>query len=281
MVKRKTKSKKSLTEIIVLGLIVAAAIVSTIFMMKNLKIADYVVETNAFFAPFEYYEGREIKGVDVDIINRVAEKLGKTIEIKDVEFDVIIDNVEAGKIADAGAAGLTITEARSQKVDFTIPYYTSVQYVIYKKDTLTPHEYIAWEELAGKTLGSQTGGTGFLFAQSEVEKGVLKDKNVTVKGFETHQLAADAIGASIIDYALADELPAKYIVSKNQKLAAVPLYHNDNGTMKPVEESYAIAVNKERSELLDAFNEVLTEMLQKDADGESEIDRLIMKHMGF
>ena len=65
-----------------------------------------------------------IVGVDVEIINRVAEKLDKKIEIKNVEFDVIIDNVADGVIADAGAAGLTITPAREKKVNFSIPYYS-------------------------------------------------------------------------------------------------------------------------------------------------------------
>ena len=49
----------------------------------------------------------------------------------------------------------------------------------------------------------------------------------------------------------------------------------------PVEESYAIAVNKERTELLEAFNEVLGEMLTENPDGVSEIDRLVLKYMGL
>ena len=49
----------------------------------------------------------------------------------------------------------------------------------------------------------------------------------------------------------------------------------------PVEESYAIAVNKERTELLEAFNEVLAEMSTKNAEGASEIDRLVLKYMGL
>ena len=52
-----------------------------------------IVNTNAFFAPFEYYEGTEIKGVDVEIMNMVGEKLGKKIEFQNTEFAAIIDNV--------------------------------------------------------------------------------------------------------------------------------------------------------------------------------------------
>ncbi|MBQ8984979.1 transporter substrate-binding domain-containing protein [Candidatus Saccharibacteria bacterium] len=288
---KNSKNKKQQKKKIPWGIVAEAAIlivaivgVAALFINKN-QPADYIVETNAFFAPFEFYDGREIKGVDVDIINRVAEKLGKRIEIKDVEFDVIIDNVEAGKIADAGAAGLTITPARQEKVNFSIPYYTSVQYVIFDKSAAPEirDDHITWNALAGSKLGSQTGSTGYLFASDEADEGVLAGTNTQVKGFDSHQLAADAIGAHIIDFAIADELPAKMIVSKNSNLDALPLYYmGENGEADyPTEESYAIAVNKEKTELLEAFNEVLAEMLTENPEGISEIERLVLKYSGL
>ena len=259
--------------------------VSVWWSINGEKGADYVVETNVPFAPFEFYENREIVGVDIDIVNRVAEKLRKTIAVKNVEFDVIIDNVEAGKIADAGAAGLTITPAREAKVNFTIPYYDSVQYVIYSSE-MPPSlrdDHVVWEALSGHTLGSQIGSTGYLFIDDEIENGVLAGTGTTLKGIDSHQLAADAIIAHIIDYAVADELAAKFIVEKNPGLEALPLYYSGATREEdyPVEESYAIAVNKERGDLSEAFNEVLAEMLAEDTDGMTEIDRLVLKYMGL
>ena len=259
--------------------------VSVWWSISGEKEADYVVETNVPFAPFEFYENRQIVGVDVDIVNRVAEKMNKTIQIKNVEFDVIIDNVEAGRIADAGAAGLTITPAREAKVNFTIPYYDSVQYVIYSQD-MPPSlrdDHVVWEALADSTLGSQIGSTGYLFIEDEIENGVLKGTSTKLKGIDSHQLAADAILAHIIDYAVADELAAKMIVEKNPGLATLPLYYAGKTREEdyPVEESYAIAVNKDRGDLLTAFNEVLGEMLTEGEDGKTEIDRLVLKYMGF
>ena len=258
---------------------------STVGLITNLESYDYVVETNAFFAPFEYYDNREIVGVDVEIINRVAEKLNAKIDVKNVEFDIIIDNVANGVIADAGAAGLTITPARAEKVDFSIPYYTSVQYVIYNKDRMPEMrgDHVVLGALRGKVLGSQTGGTGYLFASDEIDDGVLKDTHTTIKGLDSHQLAADAINAHIIDYAIADELAAQFIVEKNPELAALLLYY-EGATIEedyPAEESYAIAVNKQRPELLEAFNDVLSEMLEEDENGQSEMDKLILKYMGL
>lgn len=259
--------------------------VSVWWSIRGEKGADYVVETNVPFAPFEFYENRQIVGVDVEIINRVAERLNKTIQIKNVEFDVIIDNVEAGRIADAGAAGLTITPARAEKVDFTIPYYDSVQYIIYSTD-MPPSlrdDHVVWEALAGARLGSQIGSTGYLFIDDEIESGALSGTGATLKGIDSHQLAADAINAHIIDYAVADELAAKFIVEKNPGLEALPLYYAGATREEdyPVEESYAIAVNRNRPELLEALNEVLSEMLTRDDEGKTEIDRLVLKYMGL
>ncbi len=266
-------------------LITAGMGVSVFFSIRGDAEADYVVETNAFFAPFEFYENRQIVGVDIEIVNRVAEKLNKKIQIKNVEFDVIIDNVEAGRIADAGAAGLTITEARAEKVNFTIPYYTSVQYVIFNRNAPPSmrDNHIVWEALAGTKLGTQTGSTGYIFVDDEIKNGILSGTGTTVRGIDSHQLAADAIGAHIIDYAIADELAAKFIVDKNPELDALPLYYSGPTREDdyPVEESYAIAVNKSKNDLLEAFNEVLAEMLTENDKGETEIDRLVLKYMGL
>ena len=259
--------------------------VSVFFSIQENAEVDYIVETNVPFAPFEFYENRQIVGVDVEIVNRVAEKMNKTIQIKNVEFDVIIDNVEAGKIADAGAAGLTITPAREEKVNFTIPYYNSVQYVIYSQEfpPSLRDDHVVWEALAGYKLGSQTGSTGYLFVDDEIENGVLVGTGTTIKGIDSHQLAADAINAHIIDYAIADELAAKFIVEKNPGLEALPLYYSGATRDEdyPVEESYAIAVNRDRTELLEAFNDVLAEMLTADSEGKTEIDKLVLKYMGL
>lgn len=272
--------------IIALFLLVTVGMGLSVWLsIRDEKRSDYVVETNVPFAPFEFYENREIVGVDVEIVNRVAKKLNKTIQIKNVEFDVIIDNVEAGRIADAGAAGLTITPARSEKVNFTIPYYDSVQYVIFDREVPPPlrDDHVVWEGLAGSRLGSQIGSTGYLFIDSEIEDGVLSGTGATLKGIDSHQLAADAIIAHLIDYAVADELAAKFIIEKNPELDALPLYYSGPTREEdyPVKESYAIAVNKDKTELLEAFNEVLAEMLSENVNGETEIEQLVLKYMGM
>ena len=257
-----------------------------------------IVNTNAYFAPFEYYDGTEIVGVDVEIMNKVGEKLGKKVVFENTEFAVIIDNVKAGEVCDAGAAGITITDQRKEKVDFSIPYYTSVQYVIFNKDnadvvtkTVDGNEYIVWEALAGMSLGTQTDTTGWIYTDGEINAtadndygydGVLYGTNTELLNFDNAQLAADAIGKSV-DVVIIDELPAKYIVDNYSQYKCVPLYYSGetDADDAPVEEKYAICVTKGNTELLDAINAVLEEMLVKDANGLTEIEKLVMKHMGL
>lgn len=253
---------------------------------------EIIVQTNAFFAPFEYYVGEEIKGVDVEIMNRVGEKMDKKVTFKNVEFAAIIDNVAAGKVCDAGAAGITITDERKEKVDFSTPYYTSVQYVIYAADsdiatkTGADGEYIVWEALAGMTIGTQTDTTGWIYTDGEINAtadndygydGVLYGTDTELKNFDNAQLAADGIG-NLVDVVIIDELPAQFIVGKNSGLKCAPLYYSGDTDAEdaPVEEQYAICVTKGNDELLKAINEVLDEMMKA-----GEIEKLVMEHMGL
>ncbi|MBQ8146108.1 MAG: transporter substrate-binding domain-containing protein [Clostridia bacterium] len=258
-----------------------------------------IVHTNAFFAPFEYFDGTEIKGVDVEIMNMVGKELGKDIEFTNVEFSAIIDNVQKGDVCDAGAAGITITDERKEKVAFSIPYYTSIQYVILPSDSTIATrtgengEYIVWEALEGKKIGTQLDTTGWIYTDGEINAtedndygyaGVLYGTNTTHKGFDNAQLAADGIASNIVDCVIIDELPAQYIISKNSGLKCVPLYYSGETQAEdaPVQEQYAICVNKENTELLEAINKVLTSLLNdKDENGVNAIEKMVMKHMGM
>ncbi|MEE1116381.1 MAG: hypothetical protein UH851_05965, partial [Clostridia bacterium] len=100
--------------------------------------------------------------------------------------------------------------------------------------------------------------------------------------YDTAQLAADAIG-NMTDVVVIDQLPAQYIVSKNTSLKCLPLYYSGetDADDAPVEEQYAICVTKGNKVLLDAINEVLETLLVKDSDGQTQVDKLVMKHMGL
>ncbi|MDE6585760.1 MAG: transporter substrate-binding domain-containing protein [Clostridia bacterium] len=254
------------------------------------------VNTNAYFAPFEYFvDANTIDGVDVEIMNLVGEKLGKNVKFENTDFELIIDNVNSGKKYDCGAAGITITEERKEKVDFSNPYFTSVQYAIFpSSQNVTTSldgetEYILWGELAGKKIGYQRDTTGDIYVNLEIkgEKGetpdddyvgVLQGSGATGTGYDSAQLAVDAIGANQIDVTVVDKLPAEYIVKNNEGYKCYAIYYpadEDNPKDYPTEEQYAICVTKGNKELLDAINEVLDEL------GEDGINKLVSKHLGI
>jgi polar amino acid transport system substrate-binding protein len=93
---------------------------------------ELVMATNAEFPPYEYYEGEDITGADVDFSRAICDKLGKELVISDMNFDSVVASVQTGK-ADFAAAGLTITEERLQSVSFSDSYCTSSQVIIVKK----------------------------------------------------------------------------------------------------------------------------------------------------
>lgn len=282
-------------------MLVAVMLITSLVMFASCGNDTIIVQTNAFFAPFEYYNGDEIVGVDVEIMSKVGEKLGKKIQFDNVSFSAIIDNVKEGKVCDAGAAGITVTDSRKEKVDFSTPYYTSVQYVIIPKDsTLATKksadgkvEYMVWEALAGKKIGVQMDTTGYIYTDGEINAteadenygydGVLYGTNTTCTPFSTAQLAADAITANQIDAVIIDELPAQFIVSKNSSFKCVPLYYAGatDAEDAPVMEEYAICVTKGNTELLNAINDVLAELMVKDENGVTAIEKMVMKHMGM
>ncbi|RHR11328.1 hypothetical protein DWX58_02490 [Pseudoflavonifractor sp. AF19-9AC] len=251
------------------------------------------VYTNAYFAPFEYYDGTDIVGVDVDIMNMVGEKLNREITYTNVEFGTIIDTVSSGKLADVGAAGITITPARQELVDFSDPYYTSVQYVIYPTGTMTPDgtdgdtNYILWDSLADKKIGVQTDTTGDIYVGLEINSdgseesdnytGVLYGTQTSQTRYDSAQLAVDAVGAGQIDVVVVDYLPASFIVDKNDGYECAALYYAgaEGEDPYPTQEQYAICVTKGQDELLAAINGVLAEL------GEDGINDLVMKHMGL
>ncbi len=88
--------------------------------------------TNAFFEPYEYYEGDKIVGIDASMAQAICDKLGYKLVIDDMEFDSIVTAVQTGK-ADFGMAGMTVTEERLQSINFTDSYTTSNQVIIVKE----------------------------------------------------------------------------------------------------------------------------------------------------
>ncbi len=95
----------------------------------NRSNGELVMATNAEFEPYEYRENDKVVGIDVDMAQAVADKLGMSLKVEDMQFDSIITSVQSGK-ADIGVAGMTVTKDRLKNIDFTDPYTTAKQVII-------------------------------------------------------------------------------------------------------------------------------------------------------
>ncbi|NLD87799.1 MAG: transporter substrate-binding domain-containing protein [Clostridiales bacterium] len=96
---------------------------------------EILMGTNAEFEPFEYREGSEIVGFDVEMSRRFAENYGCDLKIVDMAFDSLITALASGKI-DFIAAGMSVTEERLQSVDFSEPYFSASQVIIVRKTSV-------------------------------------------------------------------------------------------------------------------------------------------------
>ncbi len=211
-----------------------------------------VMATNAAFPPYEFVEGGEFAGIDVEIAEKIAEKLGMTLEIKDVEFGSIVGGVQTGKF-DMGMAGMTVTEERLQSVNFSTSYATGIQVVIVAEDSAIT----SLDDLKGDgsmKFGVQQDTTGDIYASDTAENGGYGEENVV--RYKTGADAVQALKAGKVDAVIIDNEPAKSFVAAVEGLKILDA--------EWAVEDYAIAIAKENTALLDAVNGALADLT---ADG--------------
>lgn len=214
-----------------------------------------VVYTNPEFPPYEYLgANQEIVGSEIDIVNRIAAKIGVKAEIVSAEFDSIIGTVVTGK-ADLGASGFTINDERKEMVDFSDPFVSSVQYLIIADNS--PIKTV--EDLAGKKVGGQNGTTGFLMVEDAVNKGILKGTGAEVKSYNNAPDAMVSMVSGQLDAVVIDELVAISLARKNAGYKAIPMVKQD-GAGLDVPEEFGMIVAKGETELVKVINEVIAEM---------------------
>ncbi len=240
--------------------------------VEKIKAAgELVVYTNPEFAPYEYLgKDEQIVGAEIDIVHKIAAKLGVKAKVVSAEFDSIIGTVQTGK-ADVGASGFTITDERKQIVDFSKPFVVSVQYLIVPEACAAK----GVEDFAGKRIGGQNGTTGLMMIEDAVKGGVLKDTKTEVKSFNN---APDAVVAMVngrLDAVVIDELVAISLAKKNPGYKAIPLV-DKNGKGLDAPEEFGMIVAKGKEDLLNVINEVIDEMLK---DG--SMNEAILKHNGL
>ncbi|MBO7668503.1 MAG: amino acid ABC transporter substrate-binding protein [Firmicutes bacterium] len=218
-----------------------------------------IMATNAAFPPYEFYEGDKIVGIDAEVAEAIAEKLGLTLQIEDMAFDSIIAAVQSGKV-DMGMAGMTVTEERLESINFTDSYATGVQVVIVPDDS----EIASVDDLfeGGHTIGVQASTTSDLYCTWDLEDEGL----ATVERYNNGADAVQALVTGKVDCVVIDNEPAKSYVEANEGLQILETEY--------AVEDYAICISKDNEPLLNAINNALNELI---ADGtvQSIVDKYI------
>ncbi len=220
-----------------------------------------IMATNAEFPPYEYHEGDQVVGIDAEIAQAIAEKLGLTLRIEDMEFDSIISSIKGGK-ADVGLAGMTVTEERQEEVNFSTSYATGVQVIIVREDSDITSVDDLFAEGANHIIGVQLTTTGDLYTTDDIEKAGLGTIDRYNKGAD----AVMALKNGQVDCVVIDNEPAKAFVEANEGLKILDTEY--------VTEDYAIALSKDNDALQQAVNQALEELI---ADGtvQSILDKYI------
>lgn len=221
-----------------------------------------VMATNAQFEPFEYIDGTDFKGIDIEISQKIADELGVELEIHDVKFESVIAEITTGK-ANFAAAGLSITPDRLENVDFSNEYFSATQSIVVMKEGSSVAKP---EDLKDKVVGVQTGTTADTYVTDKDG-----ENNVGVKEVKRYNSFVDAVNDLMtgrLDAVVMDDFPATKLVEKN----ADKIMKLDN---ELTGEKYAIAVPKGDEAMKELVNKVLADMEES-----GEMDELLTKYIG-
>lgn len=205
------------------------------------------VGTSADYPPFENLENGEAVGLDIDIAKAVAEELGLTCEVKNLQFDAILPAIQSGGQVDVGISGITVDPDRKKTVDFTSSYYTDDQAIAVMKDSNIKKDN-ATEELnkAGVVIAVQSGTTGEDYCKENFPNATIQPY-----GNSTDAFAAMQAGQ-------ANAVCTNAAVVKNMLSTA---YTNAEVIMSVATgEEYAVAVSKDNQDLTKAIDNAIKKL---------------------
>lgn len=217
------------------------------------------------YAPFEFEEGGELKGVDIDLMKAVADKLGLEAEFRDTDFDGIFAALAAGN-CDVIASSVSITDEREEENDFTEGYFEINQSMLVRKGEESTLKDFA--SLKGKTIGVQSETTGAEFAMEEAEK-----VDAEVKEFTGADELFTALKAKQVD-AVVQDFPINAYHAENTGETVV------SATFEADEpEQYGFVVKQGNADLLEAIDKALEE-LKDDGTYEDILDAYLGDEAG-
>ena len=202
-----------------------------------------VMLTNASFPPFEYIsaEGEPV-GVDIDLSQAIADKMGVELQVVDMDFDLLIDSLKNGK-GDLVAAGMTARPDRAEIIDFSTVYISMGLKVILPAGS----EITSFDQLDGKKIAVQEATTADIYAQENYPK-------AKILSFKSAIDAGNAVKSGNADAAIMDLLPAEYMTANSEEITLMD-------DLLAAEET-AMGVAKGNEDFLALVNETLEELME-------------------
>jgi len=250
------KKKNILALFLMASMVISAIALSGCTQEKGNKI---IVGTSADFPPFEYKDGNEIVGFDVEMVKSILTSQGYTVEVQDIAFDSLIAALQTQKI-DVIVSGMSITDEREQQINFSDPYYEADQSVLIKSESgITINNESDLENLI---VGVQTGTTGddWVFETLVNTSKTPEDK---YKQYETYDLAILDLKAGRLQTIVLDKPVAQAFSADGDLNVAYTIVTNEN---------YGIGVRIGDTELLQKINTGLAE-LKASADWNTLVEK--------
>ncbi|OQY40673.1 MAG: hypothetical protein B6227_06665 [Fusobacteriia bacterium 4572_74] len=218
----------------------------------------YIVGTAPNFVPFEYMEGDEIVGFDMNLLKEIEKESGLKFKVVGMDFSGLLPALQTKKI-DLIVAGMSVTEERKKNVNFSYPYFNVSQVILVGEDS---KEIKKESDITDGKIGVVMGTTSDTIADK------LSKKLDGVEAVKYNKLyeAVLSLQAKKIDMIILDYQQAVKTVEKNKGLKLSPY------TLQS--EEYAIAIGKEDVELLDKVNKALDKIL-----GSKKYDEFIKKYI--
>jgi len=226
-------------------ILITVFVVGSLFAGGKKEGEKIIVGTSAGFRPFEYREKGVVTGFDIDLMTEIGKAIGKEVVVQDMDFDALIEAVSTGTI-DVIAAGMTITDERAKRIDFTVPYFTADQAVLVRENTDIKGYSIEDLNNSSMKIGVQTDTTGSFWVQDNAPDATLQQYGKYIECIQ--DLENQNIDLIVVDKPVASAYEANrpvkvaYVIETNEQYGlglkkGSDLYESVNGALKELMKS--------------------------------------------
>lgn len=201
---------------------------------------SYTVATDTSFVPFEFKEKGKYVGFDIDLMKAIGKEAGFTVDLKTTNFDGIIPGLQTGTF-DIAIAGISITDERAKKIDYSDAYYKSGLRIGVQTDN---DDIKGIDDLEGKKIATRVGSTSADYIKKNID-------DATPKQYEQLDQAYLAVENGSADAVLYDAPNVAYYIKTKGKDSLKMV-----GKLYQAED-YGIAIAKDQDEVVTAVNKAL------------------------